>query len=194
MKWGKSLGKCRVEEFCVELTTDEPVALKSMRLPAFLVAKGTKDLRMVINYKPLNLITRSDKYPLPYITYLYLAARGAKYYSSLDCKSGYWQVPVRKEDQEKLAFITHRGLYNWLVMPFGPKNAPATFSRIMNKLLEPALGKTCELYIDDIIIWGNSLEDHNKNLGTVLQLLTRGPWKFTVWFEDKGKSRKSSSG
>lgn len=78
-------------------------------------------------------------------------------------KSGYWQVPIKAEDREKTAFITNQGLYQFLVMPFGLKNALATFQRLMNEVLRNVKGTFCEVYLDDIIIYSSTIAEHLKH-------------------------------
>ncbi|GES89100.1 putative integrase core domain protein [Rhizophagus clarus] len=98
-----------------------------------IVKKKNDQLRFCVNYKPLNDITKKDNYPLPRINEILDSLNGAQWFTTLDLASGYWQIKVKAEDQEKTAFITKFGTYEFKVMPFGLCNAPATFQRTMDK-------------------------------------------------------------
>ena len=97
--------------------------------------------------------------------------RTATYFTALDLASGYWQVKMDPEDQSKTAFITPFGLYEFNVMPFGLKNAPATFQRLMNRVLHRLIGKFCAVYLDDIIIYSTSFKDHCQHVQQVFNRL-----------------------
>jgi hypothetical protein len=139
--------------------------------PVVLVKKKNGEVRFCIDYRRLNSVTRKDSYPLPRIEESLEALGGALWFITLDLKSGYWQVPVRKEDREKTAFITRDGLFQFKVLPFGLTCAPATFERLMDKLLRGAVWKKCLVYLDDIIVFGNSFEQALGNFEEVLQRL-----------------------
>ena len=94
-----------------------------------------------------------------------------KYFSALDLASGYWQVAMSPDSQEKTAFITHGGLYEFCVMPFGLCNAPATFQRLMGRVLSGLIPKKCMVYLDDILVIGRSFQEHVSNLREVLEKL-----------------------
>ena len=96
---------------------------------------------------------------------------GSKWFSTLDLKSGYWQVEVDSSSREKTAFTTSEGLYEFKVMPFGLCNAPATFQRLMNRVLCDVNWVECLVYIDDTVVIGRTFEQHLSNLGTVLSRL-----------------------
>jgi len=95
--------------------------------PIVIIPKKTEDLKIYVDYRPLNSVTVTDRYPIPNMQDQLKNFRTAKYFTALDLASGYWQVKMHPDDQVKTAFITPSGLYEFKVMPFGLKNAPATF-------------------------------------------------------------------
>jgi hypothetical protein len=136
-----------------------------------LVKKKDGSIRFCIDYRVLNLKTKKDSYPLPRIDQCLEALQGAKYFCSLDLASGYWQIKMHEKDKEKTAFSCPRGHFEFNVMPFGLCNAPATFQRIMDKILVDLVAdKICVTYLDDIIIVGKSLDDCFNNY---LQVVNR---------------------
>ena len=96
---------------------------------------------------------------------------GAKVFSKLDLKSGYWQMPMRQEDIKKTAFKTRYGLYESLVVPFGVTNAPAQFMNLMNDLLQDYLDEFILVFLDDILVYSRSMEEHAEHLRKLLQCL-----------------------
>lgn len=133
--------------------------------PIVLVAKKDGSTRLCVEYRKLNAVTKMDVFPLLSIDdSLDLLAR-TKYFMTLDLVSGYWQVAMEKESREKTAFVIHAGLYEFLVMPFGLCNAPATFQPLMETILHDLV--SCIAYTDDV----ETLEDHPHNLQRVLQRL-----------------------
>ncbi|GBG62157.1 hypothetical protein CBR_g29356 [Chara braunii] len=139
-------------------------------LVMFVPKKGGK-LRMCIDYRGLNRITRKNAYPLPRIDDLLDAAGGCKVFSKIDLKSGYHQIEVDPSDQHKTAFKTRDGLYEFIVMPFGLTNAPTTFQCLIDKVLRHQLNRFVVVYLDDILIFSKTMEEHLKHLEEILQVL-----------------------
>ncbi|KAL7730616.1 hypothetical protein ACLKA6_000607 [Drosophila palustris] len=142
--------------------------------PIVLVGKKTGDMRMCVDYRQLNARSITDAYQLPRIHHILEKLRNAKYISTLDLKSGYWQIPMAKDSQECTAFtVPGRGLYHWKVMPFGLHSAPATFQRALDGVIGPEMEPHAFAYLDDIIVIGATLEEHAKNLREVLKRLRK---------------------
>ena len=142
--------------------------------PIVLVGKKDGSTRFCIDYRKLNEVTKKDAHPLPHIDDLLTATMGSTWFSSLDLKSGYWQIPMKKEDRQKTAFCTPRGLWQFCVMPFGLCNAPATFQRAMNRLLHPLIRKgRVRVYLDDVRVDAASFEDMVAWLREVFQLFRK---------------------
>ena len=137
--------------------------------PIVLVYKKSGKLRFCVDYRKLNQITRNDAHPLPRISDLLDSVKDAKYFSTLDLRSGYWQIPVEPEDCQKTAFATQSGLYEFMRMPFVLKTAPATFQRAMEIALAGLTFEICLCYLDDVIVCGRDLEEHNSRLRIILK-------------------------
>ncbi|GFV50906.1 hypothetical protein TNCV_3921991 [Trichonephila clavipes] len=139
--------------------------------PIVLVRKKDGSWRFCVDYRKLNSVTKKDVYPLPRIDDTLDCLKGAMFFSSMDLRSGYWQIEIDEADREKTAFITPEGLYEFKVMPFGLCNAPATFERMMDNLLRHFKWTMCLCYLDDIIVFSETFEDHLIRLRLVLKCL-----------------------
>lgn len=140
--------------------------------PFFFVKKKDGKLRPVQDYRKLNELTIKNKYPLPLISDLITKLKGAKYFTKMDIRWGYNNVRIREGDEEKAAFITNRGLFEPLVMFFGLTNSPATFQMMMNDIFRQLVlqGKVI-VYLDDILIFTDDLDEHRRITRQVLKIL-----------------------
>ncbi|XP_056854988.1 uncharacterized protein LOC130509719 [Raphanus sativus] len=138
-----------------------------------VVKKKNGKWRICVDFTDLNKACPKDSFPLPHIDRLVEATAGHRLLSFMDAFSGYNQIMMDPEDQEKTAFITERGTYCYKVMPFGLKNAGATYQRLVNKMFAGQLGKTMEVYIDDMLVKSSAGEDHISHLRECFDILNK---------------------
>jgi hypothetical protein len=139
--------------------------------PALVVKKIDQSLRLCVDYRPLNVVTIKNKYPLPRIDILFNQLIGAKVFSKVNLHSGYHQIKIHPEDVCKTAFSTMYGLYEYLVMSFGLTNAPTHFMYQMNSVFMLELDKFVVVFIDDILVYSKNGEEHDQHLRIILQQL-----------------------
>ena len=131
--------------------------------PITLVPKKDGSIRFCVDYRRLNSVTKKDAYPLPRTQEVFDQLRGAEIFSTLDLKSGYWQMPMGEASKEKTAFTCHLGLFEFNRLPFGLTNAPALFQRAVASVLTGLIGRSVMLYIDNIVVFSKS-EEHAEHL------------------------------
>ena len=138
-----------------------------------VVPKKEGKWRVCVDYTNLNNACLKDSFPLPRIDQIVDSTAWQGMLSFLDAFSGYHQIPMTPGDEEKIAFITPHELYCYKIMPFGLKNVDATYQRLMTKIFKPLVGRTVEVYIDDIVVKSKTREDHVHHLQEVFHLLRR---------------------
>ncbi len=165
--------RTKVEQMVEEMEEQGviPPSTSPWASPIVLVAKKDGSTWFCIDYRRLNSITKKDVYPLPRIDDTLDSLAKQKYFTTLDLASGYWQVGMEETSQEKTAFITHNGLYEFRVMPFGLCNVPATFQRLMEVILHKLVNRGCLVYLDDILVFGATFDEHLENLTQVFSRL-----------------------
>ncbi len=195
------IGRTKLVRHPIETTTTKPIYQRPYRLPAsrkefvetsidemlrhnlirpsqspwaspvVIVPKKNGKLRFAVDYRKLNAVTKRDVFPLPRIDEILDSLGDAQYFTTLDMCAGYWQIEVEPKDREKTAFITHSGLYEFNVMPFGLTNAPATFQRMVNLLLSGLNWKSCMAYLDDVIVFSKTFQQHLSDLREIFDRL-----------------------
>jgi hypothetical protein len=128
------------------------------------VSKKDKDLRLCVDYRPLNAVTIKNKYPLPCIDILFDQLAGAQVFSKIDLRSGYHQIKIHSDDIPKTTFSLRYGLYEYLAMPFGLTNAPIHFMYLMNFVFMEEFDKFVMVFIDDILVYSKSMKEHEEHL------------------------------
>ena len=139
--------------------------------PIVMVKKKDGSWRFCIDYRKLNEATHRDAYPLLRVDATLDSLAGSIFFTTLDLASGYWQVELEPRDKEKTAFSTSKGHFEFNIMPFGLTNAPATFQRLMECTLAGLVGDQCLIYLDDVIIFSSTFNDHLRRLASVFDRL-----------------------
>ncbi|KAI4293527.1 hypothetical protein PAPHI01_2801, partial [Pancytospora philotis] len=137
------------------------------------VMKDNGEVRITTNLVRLNKLVELDGYSLPRMEHMIFSLRGQTWFSKVDLKDGFFQIPLRKEDRHKTAFRYQHRLYEWTVMPMGFKNAPAVFQRYMDQILKEEIGVSCYVYVDDILIYGKTEAEHDERVKRVLAALSK---------------------
>ena len=147
--------------------------------PVLLIKKADGSYRFVVDYRKLNNITIPDNFPLPNLEQSIQSVGGYAYYSKLDLRSGYFQIPIRESDRHKTAFITVQGLFEFNVLAQGLRNSPPSFQRIMSSLLLPCRS-FCLVYLDDILIYSKTIHQHIQHLNQVLAILNKHQFQLNL--------------
>ena len=142
-----------------------------------LVKKKDGSLRFCVDYRRIDAITYKDSYPLPHIDNCLNALSGSSWFSTLDLRSGYYNIPIAEQDRDKSAFVTRRGCYRYTVMPFGMTCAPSVFQRLMDCVLSGLSYITCLVYLDDIIIFSRTFDEHITRLDEVFERIRKANLK-----------------
>ena len=177
------LGKRQEADSAVEKMYEQGIIDKSTSpwcSPVVLVRKKDGTTRFCVDYRRLNDVTRKDSFPLPRVDSTLDALNGSQWFSTLDLKSGYWQVELEESAKEQTAFSYGKGLWQFNVMPFGLCNTPAIFERLMESVLAHMPWETCLVYLDDIIVLGKSFDEHLNNLTRVFERLRNSNLKLST--------------
>ena len=204
------IGKLKGYEHRIDLSDDVPVAMRPYRTPhskvkeidgeverllkagvieesvsaysapCLLVYKKSGKPRLVVDYRKLNAKIQPIRYPLPHLESTLQSLGGNSVFTTLDLLSGYHQIPLRQQDQHKTAFSTGRGLYQYRRVPFGMITSGAAMQYAMERVLGGLNGMICQTYIDDIIVYGKNVEEHDENLNVVLNRLRESGFKINL--------------
>src|SRR5437763_14592213 len=126
-------------------------------------------MRLCVEYRDLNKTTKKDKYPLPNIQETVDSFHGAKWFTTLGLACGYWQLLMAAGDIDKTSFITNRGHYQFVRMPFGLTTAPAAFQSLMDKVLNADMGSFVQVYLADLVLYSNTSQEHLQHIDCVIQ-------------------------
>ena len=139
--------------------------------PILLVPKKDGSVRFCVDYRKVNSVTVKDRWPLPRVQDIFDQMGGASVFSTMDMRSGYWQVPLAPKDIQKTAFVCHRGMFEFVRVPFGLCNAPSHYQRVMTQVLGKYIGKFVHVFLDDVVVYSANEEEHLKHLELVFEAL-----------------------
>jgi len=142
-------------------------------LNVVMVRKQDRSMRFCIDYRKVNKLIKKDKFPLPNIDTCLDTLDGCQYYSSCDLRWGYWQTAIDERDCDKTAFVTRKGQWHFKVLSFGLCNAPSQFDRIMELVMFGLTYDICLIYLDDILVFSETFEEHCDKLSTIFDHLER---------------------
>ncbi|EIE82990.1 hypothetical protein RO3G_07695 [Rhizopus delemar RA 99-880] len=145
--------------------------------PCFFIPKKDGSLRLVIDYRKLNKMVKQDAYPLPHIDELLDSVGGATIFSTLDCTSGYHQLPLNEEHAERTGFVTKRGTFSFNVLPFGITTGCSQYQRMMHSILSKYVGDFVLIFLDDILVYSKSVEEHRYHLSLLLEACAKANLK-----------------
>ena len=166
----------------VQRLIDTNLVTKSKSAWAFpLVPIKKKDgsIRICVDYRKFNEVTLPDSYPLPRVQDCLDAFEGASWFSVLDCTSGFFQIETHPNDRDKTAFICHKGLFEFKVLPMGLINSPATYQRIIETIMAGKQYETCLIYLDDLIVYSKTFDEHLQRLDEVFERISFANLKFS---------------
>ena len=146
-------------------------AASEWAIPVVLIPKKDAEMRFCVDYCKLNALTKRESYPLPRKDEFIDSLGNATLFTTLDCNSGYWQIEIDEADRDKTTFTSHSGPYRFVRMPFGLKNAPATFQRAVDIILSRVKWQHALVYLDDAIVYSRTVEAHFEPVREVLTLL-----------------------
>lgn len=149
-------------------------------VPKKIDNSGKQKWRIVVDYRRLNEVTIDDKFPIPNIESIFDKLGRAQYFTTLDLAKGFHQILVDEKDRAKTAFSTPQGHFEYVRMPFGLKNAPATFQRMMNYVLRDYINKICVVYLDDILIFSTSIQEHIDSIYKIFERLRKYNLKLQI--------------
>jgi len=141
------------------------------------VKKKDDKLRLCADYRALNEVPKKDRQPLPLISEALDRLGGAKYCTKVDIKDAYHNIRIREGDEWKMTFSTKLGKYEYLAMPFGLCNAPAAFQRWINEVLIEYIDMCCIVYLDNVLIYSNTLQQHRKDVSNILEAIRKSRMK-----------------
>ena len=154
-------------------------SVSSQNSPLVVVPKKNVDLRICLDYRKLNSVTKKPVFQIPSATEIFDRLGGSSYFSTLDLSKGYYQIMLQEADREKTAFSTSMGHFEFTRMPFGLSGAPATFQRAMSTVLREEMNQICCVYLDDVIIFGKTEKEHDDRLKVVLEKLEKSGLKLS---------------